>query len=412
MKTNALLLAAVTLGPIATASRAQDMPQKDSLAGDQVIPGEKKERAQRLPGDSVIPSFPIEDPALRARVEEAAKVAQSLREQTTPAEPAAQPPVEPAIVVSEEPKPELPRVLPSKPKAKGGSRGLQPAKPSAAFRDSPDGVRVFTRNLGGAGGGKDAFTLPSTSIALATLLYGVEATANDDREVPAELNYAWLGPNGAVVEMKDCRLWIKVRGDYSTERLYGKADSLSCRAPSGETFEIPIVAHLIDKGEEYLGARGELVARGKALASALSFLSDGVQAFGTAMASAQVQTDVAQGTPYNGPVKGSNVGGDKTKYIAGQTVAGSTAKFLDWWIDYYQSLSPTIAIGPGKKVYLAVRGAVEIPKIFFGARIDKGQFETMAKSWEGSANSAGRTKINTKNSITGVAPQVPGGMGE
>jgi conjugal transfer pilus assembly protein TraB len=395
----------------ASGALGQDMPQGQSLSGDQVIPGGQAVRAKRLPGDTVIPSFPIQDPALRARVEEAAKVAQGLREQL-PAEPATQPPALPAVVLPEEPTaPEPTLTLPAKPKAVRNRRLAAPVKEQEGFRDAAGGVRVFTRNLGGArSAGKDSFTLPSTSIALATLLYGIEATANEEREVPAELNYAWLGPNGTIVEMKNCRLWIKVRGDYSTERLYGKADTISCKAPNGETFDIPIVAHLVDKAEEYLGARGELVARGKALGSALSFLSDGVSAFGTAMASAQVQTDVAPGSPYTAPVKGSSVGGDKTKYIAGQTIAGSTAKFLDWWIDYYMSLSPTIAIGPGKKVYLAVRGTVEIPKIFFGERIEQSQFEQVAKSWNSEA-SAG-SKVNTTNSISRAAPSAPGGMGE
>lgn len=399
---HAALSASIALG-----QGGGDVPQAQSLSGDQVIPIGEQAKKTELPGDPVIPAYPIADPNLRQNVERAREAYDKLRAQTEPTPP--QPPQEPAVVLPAEPPAPAEPVAP-KPKksSKGWTRLLKVEAKGDGFRDEAGGVRVFTRNLpSGKKAGADSFTLPSTSIALATLLFGIEATSTEERLVPAELNYAWLGPNGAVVEMKNCRLWVKVKGDYSTERIYGTSETISCRSPAGETFDIPISAHMVDKEEEYLGARGELVARGKALASALSFLSDGVQAFGNAMASAQVQTEVAQGSPYGGPVKGSNVGGDKTKYIAGQTVAGSTAKFLDWWIDYYQSLSPTIAIGPGKKIYLAVHGTVEIPKIFFGAKIEQSEFEKMAQGWK-TAKGGSPSKVNTTQSISKPAANEAG----
>jgi hypothetical protein len=389
------------------AAAADDLPQAEPIAGDQVIPGAASDRDPTLPGDTVIPDYRVKDPELRRKLEEAKRALQKLRDDTAREAvdpPSRQPPLEPALVLPSEVKaPELqPAPLPlaeprSKPRKKKKQAAAEPT-----FRDEAGGVRVFTRNLTAAKRpASDTFTLPSTSIALATLLYGIEATSTEERMVPAELNYAWLGPNDAVVEMKNCRLWIKVKGDYSTERIYGTSESLSCRAPGGETFDIPISAHMVDKEEEYLGAKGELVARGKALASALSFLSDGVGAFGSAMASAQVETEVAPSGEGGAPVKGSNVGGDKNKYIAGKTVAGSTAKFLDWWIGYYQSLAPTIAIGPGKKIYLAVHGTVEIPRIFFGARVERSQFGALTK--DGNTGPGGRgvpgPPVNTTESL-------------
>jgi hypothetical protein len=158
---------------------------------------------------------------------------------------------------------------------------------------------------------------------------------------------------------------------------------------------------MVDQKEEYLGARGTLVARGKALASALSFLSDGVKAFGSAMAAAQVNTEVTSGGGFGDPVKGSYVGGDKNKYIVGQTLSGTSAKFLDWWIDYYQSLSPTIAIGPGKKIYLALHRTVHIPKIFFGARLDTRQIESISllEKNDSSESAASSQKVNTSHAL-------------
>jgi hypothetical protein len=71
------------------------------------------------------------------------------------------------------------------------------------------------------------------------------------------------------------------------------------------------------------------------------------------------------GGPNSNPISGSNVTGNNAKYIAGKSLAGASAGFLDWWIDYYKSLSPTLAMPPGSKIFLTIKGEVQIPKEFF-----------------------------------------------
>lgn len=390
---------------IGGSAHAAEYPQASALSGDQTVsPGPAanpgSEKSKLLPGDPTISTYEITDPEVRKLVEKAqATMSQAQSMETAPStaqEPAAVKVPEPTGVPSVAlPDPEVKR-LPRRAR----SVSLK-SDAGVGFSDMPSGVRVFSQGVMAAKMGPGgSYTLPSTSIALATTLYGVEATGSEERFIPAELNYAWLGPNGAVVEMKNCRLWIRVRGDYSTERVYGKAETLSCRAPGGETFDMPVEAFMVDQEQEYLGAHGELVAHGKALATAMTFLSDGVKAFGSAMAAAQVTTEVATSGGLGEPVKGTNVGGDKTKYIAGQSLSGSSAKFLDWWIDYYQGLSPTIAIGPGKKIYLALKRTVQVPKIFFGSAVDPAQLAGILPAQPGQ----GPSKVNTNKALQSQKP--------
>lgn len=418
LKSQKLFTLFIVILMVAEKAYAQNLPQATALPGDKIIPSgvaqPDGQKARSLPGDQTIPSYETSDPELKAAVERARNALQDLKNKhmgsvSSPSEVETIPPSEPPSVPLPLPDPlvkaqesiPLPEVVPKAPRrVKNLSvRSLDALSDDrASYIDTKDGVRIFNQGLQRPNGGtRDNYTLPATSIALASTLYGIEATSNVERLVPAELNYAWLGPNGTVVEMKNCRLWIAVRGDYSTERVYGRSKSMSCRTPSGETFDIPVEAHMVDQQEEYLGAKGTLVARGKALASALSFLSDGVKAFGSAMAAAQVNTEVTPSGGLGDPVKGSNVGGDKNKYIIGQTLSGTSSKFLDWWIEYYQSLSPTIAMGPGKKIYLALQNTIHVPKIFFGDRLTSGQVESALDSLPDNAKHPvdSQKKINT-----------------
>jgi hypothetical protein len=413
---------------------AENLPQGSVLPGDNLLPSGASQnigqKSKMLPGDQTIPTYEIVDPELKEAMEKSRKALEDMRSKGVGAQsqqnfspnlsshqsPAQALMPETSEVAETLPLPEAfppPLAEPNSVKNRR-SRGSKfvGLGDGDGYSDTKDGVRIFSQGLNFArAASKETFTLPATSIALATTLYGIEATGNVERLVPAELNYAWLGPNGTVVEMKDCRLWLAVRGDYSTERIYGRSQSISCRAPTGETFDIPIEAQMVDQNEEYLGARGTLVTRGKALASALSFLSDGVKAFGSAMASAQVNTEVTSGGGLSDAVKGSNVGGDKNKYMMGQTLSGSSAKFLDWWIDYYQSLSPTIAIGPGKKIYLALQRTVHIPKIFFGERLTSRQMEANSLEQQGAVVDAVNElpKVNTSYALKSLAADSVGG---
>lgn len=220
----------------------------------------------------------------------------------------------------------------------------------------------------------NSITLPSGSTALATLMAGVEVS-NEIETVNAKLDYAFLGPNGAIVELKGCHIWLDVSGNYNTERIKGVGKSISCKTPNGSTFEVPMYVQLRDERDEYIGKKAKLITRGKIAQAALQFLQSGVKEFGKAMAAAQVTSEVVPGGPNTDSQSASNVTGSTSKYIGGQALAGASAGFLDWWINYYKSLSPTLAMAPGSKVFLTVKGEVQIPKEFFET-IDKSEIRS------------------------------------
>ncbi len=339
---------------------AQDptgLPSKKSVDGDEI---QNFHHREQLPGDNVFPN--LTDQA-RKDLEESRRL--MMGKTPPPQEGPTESPVPQA------PQPPLPTAARSQPRSRAVPPPMvtPPTPQPPPVYDLANGVRVFARNAEYTKL-KDTLTLPSGSIALATVLYGVQVTPNvTDRSVPVELDYAWLGPNGAVVEMKNCRAWVPVKADMNIERLIGVAHTIVCRTPRGAVFEVPIKAHLVNQEDEYLGASATLVLPGKAKAAALSFLQGGVEAFGKAMAAAQISKSATTGAV--GPaVSAENVTGNETKYIVGNVLEHSTSKFLDWFIDYYSNLSPQLAVGPGHKVYLAIEGSVQIPKIFFGESME------------------------------------------
>lgn len=325
-------------------------PNGDSIYSDQVTPTINTEKESSIPEDRVLPNISLKDHFLKKSIEASRKI---LEEKSK--EPPQEESDQPTIETSRHDPPKIDEV----------SVVSASLAESASYEDKDD-IRIFRGNLKYVRGNETpkTITLPSGSSALGTLLSGIELSSNE-KSIDARLDYAFLGPNKAVVELTGCIAWIKLHSDFSTERLFGTAYSISCRSPNGKTFEVPVLAHIKDERDEYLGIKGKLLANGKLAAAALSFLRDGTTAFGEAMSKSQTTTEVVGGGLAGNSASGSNVTGSKDSYIIGQTAAGASGKFLNWWVDYYTKLSPTIAVPPGTKIYLSVEGEVQIPEIFF-----------------------------------------------
>jgi len=232
-----------------------------------------------------------------------------------------------------------------------------------------NGTKIFRRNIKYEKEIKK-ITLPSGSVALGTSLFGVQVSPNEEKPMLIELNYAWLGPNQAVVEMTDCRLWARVRSELNTERLVGKANKMTCRAENGSVFDVDVVAHIVNAEDEYLGLQAKLITPGKGLAATLLFLKDGVKMGAEAFAAAQVNNTTITGQ-MNPVINDKNVSGSHAAYAGASAVAGASGKFLDWFIDYYTNLAPNLAVGPSHKVFLAIETTVSIPSVFFKENINK-----------------------------------------
>lgn len=330
-----------------TTNSYSQAPSGTSIYSDQVTPKLTEDENKIIPEDRVLPNISLKDHFLRKSIEASKKILEtpvevSHKEEAPAVESAPTPPTLDQVQIVSSSTQEMP-----------------------SYEDQND-VRIFKSNLRHLKRHETlkTITLPSGSSALATLLSGVEIAA-DEKSIDVRLDYAFLGPNKTVVELTGCIAWIKLSADYSTERLFGSAYSISCRSPSGKTFELPVTAHVKDERDEYLGIRGKLLANGKLAAAALSFLKDGTTAFGEAMAKSQTSTEVVGGGLSGTTATGTNVSGNKDSYIIGQTAAGASGKFLNWWVDYYTKLSPTIAVPPGTKIYLSVEGEIQIPEVFF-----------------------------------------------
>ena len=224
-------------------------------------------------------------------------------------------------------------------------------------------IKVFNENIKYARGGELEFIiLPSGSSATATLLGGVNIST-EERSIEVNLDSAFIGPNDAVVELKGCIAWLKLSANYNDERLYGHGQTISCRTSKGNTFEIPILAHV--KGEdEYLGVKGDLIANGKMKAGALEFIKDGIAGYAEARAKTQTTTSIS--TAENVGAVADNVTGNGSNYALNKAIGSSADnRFLNWYIDHYSSLAPTIAVAPGTKIFLTIQGEVKVPKEFF-----------------------------------------------
>lgn len=355
------ILSFVIILLIGTNVYSQNMPSEDLISTDQVTPSLGEAGSTDIPEDRVLPNLNLSDISLLEKIKESRKIINDVKnekiEEVLPKKKPSAPLITEIEIIQEDEN-EL--------AVTDEVSTISSAIEQKSYQDTAGGLRVFTRNLKYSNSAliPQTITLPSGSSALATLLGGLEVSSSEVR-IDVRIDYAFLGPNKAVVEMNGCIAWVKFRADFSTERLYGTAYSISCKAPNGRTFDLPIVGHIKDEEDEYIGARGKLIPNGKLAASVLGFLQDGATAYGDALAKAQTTTTVAPGSGLGSPATGENVTNDRTAYIAGQTIAGASGKFLNWWVDHYTQLAPTIAVAPGKKIFISIEGEVQIPEMFF-----------------------------------------------
>lgn len=344
-----------------------ELPSSQAINSDQVIT-DFKEKKKYIPEDQVISDFEVNDPEVNKMLREAKKAFEDL------AKPKKEMIPEERVKVELPQLPEIKVDIVKKTQSSVKKRKIRKKKRKTTHVDLNNGVRIFKRHnkVKKRVKGVEVVSLPSGSTALATVMYGAEV-AKEKRPVMVRLDWAFLGPNKAVVELKGCVMWMNVSGNYNTERIYGTANQVSCRAPNGKTFEVKVLAHMIDKKDEYLGVKSKLLTRGKIAAAAMSFLAGGTKAFGEAMAAAQTTNNVSSTGAQIPPVETNNITGNQEKYIIGKTAGQAAGRFLDWFVDYYTSLSPTLAMPPGTKVFLTTQGEIKIPKVFFKEKLEKGE---------------------------------------
>ena len=350
------------------AQTALATPGETTLPGDRVISGSTD--SPYIPGDQVIPHLDLSDISIDDIIEQTReKIKQAVNgEQELKKVPVS------ATVSSEKPEPQVVKKAP-KPRANQKVANTPQVKKEAPRYYS--GMRIIHQNLKylGVDSHKEMIPLPNGSVALGTMLSGVEA-GNAEQDVLIRLDYAFIGPNGSVVEMSGCRMWAGVKGVSDTQRITGTAQEITCMAPSGKPFTQKGLVKILDGTDEYLGAKGETVFYGKDKAFFFDFINGGLSAFGEAMAKFQVKTEVSGN---ESPIKTENVTGDENKYIAGKTLSGSMGKMMNWFVDYYMALEPKVAAPTGTKVFLGIKGDMEIPADFFGETVPTDYLDGLVK---------------------------------
>ena len=344
-------------------------PGKSTLPGDKVISGATS--TPYIPGDQVIPHLDLGDVSINDYIEKTKTLIDKAIKEGEPKNARVRT-VSAERNVTRQSRP----ILVSKAKTKKEA----PVEQETQAYEAPSyysGMRIIHQNLKyvGMNNYREMVNLPKTSVALGTTLSGVEV-AHKPEKILIQLDYAFIGPNGSIVEMTGCRMWASVTGDEATVRIKGKIDEVTCMTPSGKSFTRSMEAQILDGKDEYNGVKGETVFYGKDMAIFLDFINGGLTAFGDAMSRFQVKTEVSGN---ENPVQTENITGDETKYIAGKTLSGSMGKMMNWWVDYYMGLSPKVAVPTGSKVFIGLLSDVDIPKEFFGSRIPTDYLKDLAR---------------------------------
>ncbi len=228
------------------------------------------------------------------------------------------------------------------------------------YQEGDRAVTVFASNLRHIKPG--TITLPSGSSAFATTMFGQNVGISRPELVTARLDYAFLGPNQSVVELRDCMVFIELRPNFSISKVVGRPTDLTCRSRSGSVFTIPFDGLIVDSGDEYAGADGSLQMNGYIQSSLLQFVQAFQKGYGEALQQVEKTTSTAM-TDFQSQTF-ENVTGSKNRYIAGR-VLESTASFLDRIINFYSAMEPTLAVAPGTTIHIVNRHNLQIPIEFF-----------------------------------------------
>lgn len=191
--------------------------------------------------------------------------------------------------------------------------------------------------------------LPAGSFAAATLISGVEAftggtAASQPQPLVVRVDENAILPNDGRYQLKGCHILFSVWGDMSSERVFGRAATLTCVDVNDKLVLSEEVEGVLVDSEGKNGLRGILQDRqgAKLARSLLAGFAQGMSAaFGAA------QSTVTQ-NPFGGTT--SAVIGSNAVAAAGYQGASSASKTLaDYYLKQAESTLPVIAVDAGRK---------------------------------------------------------------
>jgi len=358
---------------------AQELPSAAGLESDQVVSKIKEgPKTKYLPGSRAIPHIEISDSEFKQILNKARdKFIEVMKlEDKAPSIAEESPETDQTEEVIQEVSIQASSTLKDDANISVTPRTLSPPPKQIARQRMPkkSGLKIFTANLKYLRSpqmlqSEQTVTIPSGATTMATLKFGLEVPS-PQKKVSARIDSFFLGPNDAIIELKNCVTWIIPTPYYSTKKIYGTTTTISCRAPNGKTFEVPFKAHIIDKETEYAGMVATLNLNGKAEASLFKFGQGMTNAFGNAMAAVALTKNVVPGSEDQKTVESENVTGNQRNFMLGK-VAASAGDFLDWHVKFYTAMTPTLVVPPSTKIYLEVDGEASVPRIFFTSKAIK-----------------------------------------
>lgn len=339
----------------------------ETQPGDERLAPVGEESAKGLPGDKAYP--PLEE-----RIKSSREVlSEGIRNPNyEPEESIPLPPAEP--VAEEKPKPV--EVKPTKkivqakvPRYEESVEAVsQPPRRDVFLSET--GVTVFKENF--ENWEDEVVQVPALSTALATIQFGEEVTASTKDYVTAKLDYAFLGANGAIVELTGCVVDIDVKANFHTSSVKGSLNKIVCTGPDGLEYKQPVQGKIISAASEYGGVKSDIIMAGPAKGMALEALQSAIKGFGEAMAFTETTRQGIASQFATREVE--NVSGNQDRYIGGK-VLESTGSFLQYVVDFYKGLEPSLALAPGAKVHVLIRDSLQVPSDFFKGQLNKNEIK-------------------------------------
>lgn len=210
----------------------------------------------------------------------------------------------------------------------------------------------------GAPGTKDLSTFLPVSFTRGTLLGGVDApTGGQAQSNPHPLlirlsDNSFL-PNRFRAEYRECFVIAAAYGDISSERAYGRTESLSCVREDGTALEVKIQGSIYGEDGK-VGMRGRLVTKqGQMLANAL--MAGIVSGLGQGISQANTTTFTsALGT----------VNSQTSEQALRAGVGNGVGKALDRLAQYYIKLAeqtfPVIEVDAGREIDVVITKGVRV----------------------------------------------------
>lgn len=206
----------------------------------------------------------------------------------------------------------------------------------------------------------DSSVLPLGSYVKTRVLTGVEANSDEAYPMLLQADYAFVGPNSTKVDMSGCFFISKAKGNLSTERVMGEITDMSCVRANGEHFKRKVRGYVVGD-DSTIGVTGQLISKqGQVLAAAV--IANLAKGAGDALALAQQSQTIAVGNT-GSAATATNITGSTAAFVGGKAIADAGTVIANWYLNYATKLTPSIAIGSGRDIWIVMLDDVQVPSL-------------------------------------------------